>query len=135
MLQRIATPRRLGIVIALAAAALPADSASAADAAAVAADAAAAAAARVEALGGKVTRAADGGITAIAIADGGGLSADDLRLFGGLPKLESLVLLNCRSLDDAFVEALGDKVPLRTLAMTNSALTDAGVAAIVAAFP
>lgn len=135
MLQRIAASGLLGIAIMLAAATLPPVVASAADATAVTADAAAAAASRVEALGGKVARAADGGIAGITITDGGGLSADDLRLFGELPALESLVLLNCRSLDDAFVEALGDTVPLRTLAMTNSALTDAGVAAIVAAFP
>lgn len=138
MLQSIAASGRFGVAIILVAATLPpmaTGMVDAADAAATAADASAAAVARVEALGGKASRAADGGVTGITIADGGGLSVDDLRLFGGLPALESLVLLNCRSLDDAFVEALGDRPPLRTLAMTNSAITDAGVAAIVAAFP
>lgn len=139
MLQRIAAPGRPRFALTLAVVAAPCLSAAAVaaapEAAAVAADASAAATARVTALGGKVARAADGGITGITIPDGGGLTGDDLRLFGGLPALESLVLLNCRSLDDAFVEALGDQVPLRALAMTNSAITDAGVAAIVAAFP
>ena len=113
----------------------PAFAAVAADSAAVAADASAAAAARVAALGGKVTRASDGRLTGIAIADGSGLTVADVELFAGLPDLESLALLDCRTLDDAFVEPLCTAPRLRGLALTNSAITDAGVAALAVALP
>ncbi len=106
-----------------------------ADDAAIAADASAAAAARVAELGGGAARSDDGQVTSISIKDGGDLSTDDMRLFGSLPNLAALQLLNCRSLDDSFIEALGTAPSLRSLSVTNSALTDAGVAAIAAAYP
>jgi hypothetical protein len=99
-----------------------------------AADASAAAAARVAELGGTVGRDADGAVTSISIT-GGNLSAADARLFGELPRLASLTILNSRSLDDALLEALGSRAPLRSLAVTNAAITDAGIATIAAAFP
>ena len=120
----------LAIVVACLAATAAAD-----DAAAIAGDAAAAAAARTVALGGTVSHDADGNVTGIAIPDGGGLTADDLALFGELPELSSLKILNCRALDDELIDALGDRAPLDTLAMTNSAITDTGVAALAKAFP
>jgi hypothetical protein len=131
--QRVDKPARamwLALAIVLAAASCPA-----VEPVAVAADASVAAAARVAELGGQVTRAADGRLTGIAIADGSGLNLADMQLFAGLPGLESLSLLNCRALDDTFVEALGPARGLRGLALTNSAVTDAGVAALAAAFP
>ena len=111
---------------ALAAGWLPAAHGVAADAVAVASSEAAAVAARVADLGGKVAQAADGSLTGITISDGGGVTADDLRLFGDLPGLQTLAILNCRTIDDAALEALGTRAPLRTLAITNSAVTDAG---------
>lgn len=120
---------------ALAAGWLPATHGIAADAVAVATSEAAAVATRVAELGGKVAQAADGSLTGITISDGSGVTADDLRLFGDLPGLQRLTILNCRTIDDAALEALGTRVPLRTLAVTNSAVTDAGVAWIAASFP
>jgi hypothetical protein len=131
--RRVDKPGRavwLALAIVLAAVSCPA-----VEPAAVAADASVAAAARVAELGGQVTRAADGRLAGIAIADGSGLTLADMQLFAGLPGLESLSLLNCRALDDTFVEALGPARGLRELALTNSAVTDAGVAALAAAFP
>jgi hypothetical protein len=107
--------------------------AQAAEPTALATDASAAAAARVAELGGTVRRDADGAVTGISIA-GGNLSAADARLFGELPRLTSLTILNSRSLDDTVLEALGSP-PLRSLAVTNSAITDVGVATIAAVFP
>ncbi len=120
---------------ALAAGSLPAAHGIAADAVAVAASEAAAVAARVADLGGKVVKAADGSLTGITISDGSGVTADDLRLFGDLPGLQALTILNCRTIDDAALEALGTRLPLRTLGITNSAVTDAGAAWIAASFP
>ena len=128
--------RRLSVCwFALAAGWLPAAHGIAADAVAVASSAAAAVAARVADLGGKVAKAADGSLTGITISDGSGVTADDLRLFGDLQNLETLSILNCRTIDDVALEALGTRAPLRTLAITNSAVTDAGAAWIAASFP
>ena len=103
--------------------------------AAVAGSATAAATARVKELGGQVATAADGALTRITIADGSNATADDLRLFGDLEGLQSLTVLNCRTLDDAALESLGTRAPLRSLAVTNSAITDAGAAWIASSFP
>jgi hypothetical protein len=113
---------------------LPCPEAARADGTAAAADASAAAA-RVAELGGRAARSDDGTVTSIVITDGGDLATDDMRLFGSLPRLTALQLLNCRLLDDSFIEALGTAPSLRSLSVTNSALTDAGVAAIAAAYP
>jgi hypothetical protein len=128
--------RRLGIVGALVCGCcLPGVRAEAAGGATAAASTAAATTARVAELGGKVTAAAAGTLVGISIPDGSGVTADDLRLFGNLEELQALSVLNCRTVDDAALEALGPRVPLRSLAVTNSAITDAGVAWIAATFP
>ena len=127
--------RRLSLCwFALAAGWLPAALGVAADSA-VAASAAAAVTARVTELGGRLATAADGSPTGITISDGSGVTADDLRLFGDLPGLQAVSILNCRTIDDAALEALGTRLPLRTLGITNSAVTDAGAAWIAASFP
>lgn len=128
--------RRMSVCwFALAAGCLPAAHGIAADAVAVASSAASAVTARVADLGGKVAKAADGSLTGITLTDGSGVTADDLRLFGDLQGLETLSILNCRTIDDAALEALGTRAPLRALAITNSAVTDAGAAWIAASFP
>ncbi len=128
--------RRLSVCwLALAAAWLPAAHGVAADSVAVASSAASAVAARVADLGGTVAKAADGSLSGITISDGSGVTADDLRLFGDLQGLQALSILNCRTIDDAALEALGTRLPLRTLAVTNSAVTDAGAAWVAASFP
>ena len=127
--------RRLSLCwFALAAGWLPAALGVAADSA-VAASAAAAVTARVTELGGRLATAADGSLTGITISDGSGVTADDLRLFGDIPSLQAVSILNCRTIDDAALEALGTRLPLRTLGITNSAVTDAGAAWIAASFP
>ena len=74
-------------------------------------------------------------LTEISIEDGAELTADDVSLFGRLGDLRSLKILNCRVLNDEMVEQLTGLKNLDTLALTNSALTDAGVERIVQAFP
>jgi hypothetical protein len=114
---------------------LPAAAGHAADAVAVAASGGAAVIERVGELGGKTIAAEDGTISAITINDGSGVTADDLRLFGDLEGLKTLTVLNCRTIDDAALESLGTRLPLRSLAVTNSAITDAGAAWIAASYP
>ena len=77
----------------------------------------------------------EGRLTEIAIEDGAELTSDDVSLFGRLSDLRSLKILNCRVLNDAMVDELTGLKALDTLALTNSALTDAGVERIVQAFP
>jgi Leucine-rich repeat (LRR) protein len=78
---------------------------------------------------------ADGHLTEIAIEDGAEITADDVALFGRLGDLRSLKILNCRVLNDAMVDQLTSLGKLDTLAVTNSAITDAGVETLVKAFP
>jgi Leucine-rich repeat (LRR) protein len=77
----------------------------------------------------------EGRFTEIAIEDGAELTADDVALFGRLGDLRALRILNCRVLNDAMVGQLTGLGNLDTLALTNSAVTDAGVETIVQAFP
>jgi internalin A len=93
--------------------------------------------ARLDALGKEATYKLDGEgrLTEISIEDGADLTADDVSLFGRLGDLRSLKILNCRVLNDEMVEQLTGLKNLDTLALTNSALTDAGVERIVQAFP
>jgi len=74
-------------------------------------------------------------LTEIAIEDGAELTAADMSLFGRLGDLRSLKILNCRVLNDEMVGQLTSLKNLDTLALTNSALTDAGVERIVQSFP
>jgi Leucine-rich repeat (LRR) protein len=92
---------------------------------------------RLEALGKDAKHKLDGEgrLTEIAIEDGAELTADDVALFGRLGDLRSLKILNCRVLNDEMVEQLAGLKNLDTLALTNSALTDAGVEKIVQSFP
>jgi Leucine-rich repeat (LRR) protein len=77
----------------------------------------------------------EGRFTDIAIEDGAELTADDVALFGRLGDLRALRILNCRVLNDAMVGQLTGLGNLDTLALTNSAVTDAGVETLVQAFP
>jgi hypothetical protein len=82
-----------------------------------------------------------GRVTAVMIPDGSAVTAEDITLFGRLPDLERLEVLNCRSFDDAMAASLaasrarGGLARLRSLSITNSGLTDEGVAVLAAAFP
>ena len=76
-----------------------------------------------------------GRLTEIAIEDGAELTADDVAFFGRLGDLQSLKILNCRVLNDEMVQQLTGLKNLDTLALTNSAITDAGVEKIVQSFP
>ncbi len=92
---------------------------------------------RIEGLGAAATCVVDAGgrLTGITITDGSGVTAADLVLFGGLPDLEKLQILNCRSLNDAMVAPLAGLTSLKSLALTNTALTDDGVRMIAESFP
>ena len=108
-------------------------------AAARAADPATVAAARkrVEAVGAGAACVVDasGTVKEIVIADGSGVTADDVALFGRLDGLEKLQILNCREFDDAMVSQLTGLSRLSSLAITNSGITDAAVETIAASFP
>ena len=92
---------------------------------------------RVEAAGAGAACVVDpsGKIAEIVIADGSGVTSDDVALFGRLAGLEKLQILNCRAFDDAMVSHLKGLTGLTSLAITNSGITDAGVETIAAAFP
>jgi hypothetical protein len=92
---------------------------------------------RLDALGSEAKYKIDdaGRLTEISIEDGADISADDVALFGRLLDLRSLKILNCRALNDAMVKQLAGLSGLDTLALTNSAITDEGVATLVQAFP
>jgi hypothetical protein len=92
---------------------------------------------RLDALGKDVQYKLDGEgrVTEIAIEDGAELTADDVAIFGRLGDLRSLKILNCRVFNDEVVEQLTGLKNLDTLALTNSAITDAGVEKIVQSFP
>ena len=98
---------------------------------------AASAKARLDALGkeAKYKLDGEGRLAEIAIEDGAELTADDVAIFGRLGDLRSLRILNCRVLNDEMVDQLTSLKNLDTLALTNSALTDAGVEKIVQSFP
>ncbi len=76
-----------------------------------------------------------GAVTAITIPDGSSITGDDIALFGRLGELQKLYVLNCRSLDDGMVASLAGLSGLRSLALTNTSMTDAAVETIVASFP
>ena len=76
-----------------------------------------------------------GRLTEISIEDGAEITAEDVAIFGRLGDLRALRILNCRVLNDEMVAQLAGLRKLDTLALTNSALTDAGVEKIVQSFP
>lgn len=96
-----------------------------------------AAKALVETLGSGASYAPKEGdlLTEIVIKDGSNLKADDLILFGKLSDLEKLQIFNCRTLNDEMAASLGGLKGLRSLALTNSAVSDAAVQTIVKFFP
>ena len=64
-------------------------------------------------------------LTEIVIQDGSNLKADDLALFGKLSDLEKLQIFNCRTLNDEMAATLSGLKGLKSLALTNAAITDA----------
>ena len=96
----------------------------------------AAARGRIEALpGATCTVDAAGTVTEIVIPDGATVTAADVALLGRLAGLKKFHVLNCRRFDDAMAASLTGLEGLTSLAITNSGIGDAGVAAIAAAFP
>ena len=97
----------------------------------------AAAKARIDVIkaGASCVTDAGGMVTAITIPDGSSISADDVALFGRLDDLETLRILNCRGLTDDMVASLAGLTKLRSLALTNTAITDDAVETIVESFP
>lgn len=135
--------RRLVLAAALAAvmAAGPVRSTAARQATATAAGVApadlAAARARLDALGKAARYRLDdaGKLVEVSIQDGSDVTAADVALFGKLRDLEKLEIQNCRILNDEMVADLAGLGKLASLALTNSAITDAGVETIQKSFP
>lgn len=92
---------------------------------------------RLDALGKNAKHKVDGEgrLTEISIEDGAELTPEDVALIGRLDDLRLLRILNCRILNDEMVEKLSGLKNLDTLALTNSAITDAGVEKVVQSFP
>jgi len=76
-----------------------------------------------------------GALTHITIPDGADIAADDVVLFSRLADLHTLHIFDCRSFNDEMIGHLSGLELLRSLALTNSAITDAGVEKIVQSFP
>ena len=76
-----------------------------------------------------------GALTHITIPDGSDVTADDVILFSRLADLHTLHIFDCRSFNDEMIGHLTGLERLRSLAITNSGLTDAGVETLVKAFP
>lgn len=97
----------------------------------------AAAKARIDAIkaGAACVTDADGMVTAITIPDGSSITAEDIALFGRLGELETLRILNCRGITDEMVASLSGLSKLRSLALTNTAITDEAAKTIVESFP
>ena len=96
-----------------------------------------AAKARIESLGARARYLPKDGdlLTEIVIQDGSNLKAEDLALFGKLSDLEKLQIFNCRTLNDEMVGSVSGLKGLTTLALTNSAISDAAVTTLVKSFP
>jgi hypothetical protein len=91
---------------------------------------------RLESLAAKVEHSDDGSrVTGVVIPDGSNVTAADVAGCGTLTGLRTLQIYNCRPLDDAAVQGLVGLQSLDTLALTNTALTDAAVETIATAFP
>lgn len=96
-----------------------------------------AATARIDALGARAMYSPKDGelLTEIVIQDGSNLTAEDLALFGKLSDLKKLQVFNCRTLNDEMAAKLSGLKGLTSLAVTNSAITDATAEMIVKSFP
>jgi len=92
---------------------------------------------RLESLAAQVEFGAEGGrrVTGVVIPDGSKVTAADIAACGTLTGLRKLQIYNCRALDDAAVQRLVGLQRLDTLALTNTAITDAAVETIATAFP
>ena len=92
---------------------------------------------RVVALGAGAACVVDaaGRLTEITIPDGAEMTAADLARIGTLTDLEKLQVLNCRTLNDEMVASLSGLAHLKTLALTNTAITDDAVQLIADSFP
>lgn len=93
--------------------------------------------ARIDALGSRALYSPKDGelLTEIVIQDGSNLTAEDLALFGKLSDLKKLQIFNCRTLNDEMAATLSGLKGLTSLAVTNSAITDATAEMIVKSFP
>ena len=92
--------------------------------------------ARVKSIpGGTCVVDGEGRLTEIVLPDGSSLATADAEAFGRLPDLVKLQVFNCRAFDDAMVASIAGLRGLRSLALTNTLVTDDGVATIAASFP
>ena len=76
-----------------------------------------------------------GVLTEVSIQDGASVTAEDMALFGKLTDLKKLQVYNCRALNDEMAAPILGLKQLTSLAITNSIISDATVAAIVKSFP
>ncbi|HID24701.1 MAG TPA: hypothetical protein EYP14_20200 [Planctomycetaceae bacterium] len=83
----------------------------------------------------KHSLASDGRLTAITVLDGSVLSPADIELFGRLTDLEKLQIYNFRALNDDLAAKLTGLKKLKSLALTNSIISDATVTRIADSFP
>ena len=83
----------------------------------------------------RYTLQSDGRLTSITILDGSVLSADHIALFGRLTDLEKLQIYNFRALNDALASKLTHLKKLKSLALTNSVISDATATRIADSFP
>lgn len=88
----------------------------------------------VTGLSGKYELTPTGTVRAITL-NSSELTEDTFKLIGKQPDLQNLEIYNFRELNDASVEHLTNLKNLKTLALTNSGITNAGVKKIVSAFP
>ena len=90
---------------------------------------------RIKKLNGQYTLTPENTLRTITFTDGSDLDSGAFEMFAQQGDLESLQVLNYRELTDADVASLAGLKKLRTLALTNSGISDAAVKTIVEAFP
>jgi len=90
---------------------------------------------RIKELNGQYTLTPENTIRTITFADGGNLNAGVFDLFAQQSDLDALRIAHYRELNDADVAKLTGLKKLRTLALSNGAITDAAVRTIAEAFP
>lgn len=88
-------------------------------------------------LGGNARYAisSDGVLTEVVIEDGSPLTPDDIALLGRLGDLETLQIFDIRMLTDEIAAQLAGLKNLKSLALTNSVISDPTVELIVQSFP
>lgn len=74
-------------------------------------------------------------LTEIVIQDGSPLTADDITMLGKLSDLTKLQIFNCRTMNDEMAAQLLSLKGLKSLALTNTVITDATVEAIAKSLP